>query len=445
MKYRFAAYRALWQRYRQVFAHFWRERSSLDGKLLTEHEAEFLPAALAVQERPLSRTIRLTARTLMLLVLILLLWSVLGKIDIVVNAKGKVIPQSYTKSVSSVEVAFVRKLYVAEGQSVHAGDRLMDLDASSAEAEHDKAAGDVALARLQIARANALLIAVEQRHAPGFARTDGMPLELWRDAQQHAQAQYDDYVAKLERLEAGISRYESQLPLLAKRAEDYRSLVLSQDVPEHAWIEKQQAYLDIQGQLTDMRRQRQVLISDTRKEARDSLVEGLRLAAESEQDAKRMAEHAKLLTLNAPVDGTVQQLVAHTVGGVVPAAQPLMVIVPKDGQLAIEAQMENRDVGFVREGQAVAVKIETFEYTKYGTIPAHVAHVSRDAVEDDKKNLLYMVKIQLDRDHMIIDGKNQQLSAGMVANVEIKTGERRIIEYVLSPLLQHQRETLRER
>ena len=445
MKYRFAAYRTLWQRYRQVFAYFWRERSRLDGKLLTEHEAEFLPAALAVQEKPVSRTIQLTARTLMLMVLILLLWSVLGKIDIVVNAKGKVIPQSYTKAVSSVEVAAVRKLYVTEGQSVHAGDRLIELDASSAEAEHDKAAGDLYLANLQVARAKALLLAVEQRRAPRLASSDDIPVALWRDAQQHAQTQYDDYTAKLARLDAGIARYKGQLPLVAKRAEDYRSLAQSQDVPEHAWIEKEQAYLEIQGQLNDMLQQRQVLISDTRKEARDSMAEGLRLAAESAQDARRMGDHVKLLTLSAPVDGTVQQLTAHTVGGVVPAAQPLMLIVPKEQQLAIEAQMENRDVGFVQEGQVAAVKIETFEYTKYGTLPAHVSHVSRDAVEDDKKNLLYVVKIQLDHDHMMIDGKNRPLSAGMAANVEIKTGERRIIEYVLSPLLQHQRETLRER
>ena len=107
--------------------------------------------------------------------------------------------------------------------------------------------------------------------------------------------------------------------------------------------------------------------------------------------------------------------------------------------------MENKDVGFVREGQSAAVKIDTFEYTKYGTLPAHVVHVSRDAVEDEKKNLLYAVKIQVDRSEFMVDGKHIPLSAGMSANVEIKTGERRIIEYILSPLLQHQRETLRER
>ncbi|MFZ6645674.1 HlyD family type I secretion periplasmic adaptor subunit [Undibacterium sp. TJN25] len=445
MTHRYAAYYVLWQRYRDVFAYFWRERARLDGRLLTEHEAEFQPAALAIQEKPLSPTIRLTARILMLLILILLLWSVFGKIDIVVNAKGKVIPQAYTKAVSAIEVSAVRALHVVEGQSVHAGDSLVELDSSSAQAEHDKATGNLNLARLQIARSQALLMAIEQRHKPQLQRVGGTPDELWHDAQQHAQAQYDDYIAKLARFDANIVRYSSQLLLATQRSDDYKALLVNHDVTEHAWMEKQQAYLELKGLLTDMQRQRQILISDTCKEARDAMVEAIRLASESAQDAKRSADHAKLLTLRAPVDGTVQQLMLHTVGGVVPAAQSLMLIVPKDNQVEIEARMENRDIGFVQEGQAAAVKIDTFEYTKYGTIPAHVAHVSRDAVEDEKKNLLYVVKIQVDRSNIVVDGKDLPLSAGMSANVEIKTGERRIIEYILSPLLHHQRETLRER
>jgi len=169
------------------------------------------------------------------------------------------------------------------------------------------------------------------------------------------------------------------------------------------------------------------------------------VAAASGQDARRAREHGRLLRLTAPVDGTVQQLAVHTVGGVVPAAQALMQIVPREDRLEVEAFVENRDVGFVHEGQHAEVKIDTFDYTRYGTVPAIVRQVSRDATQDEKKGLIYAVRVALQRDSIMVDGKAMPLSAGMAANVEIRTGERRIIAYVLSPLMQHRREALHER
>ncbi|WP_139144093.1 HlyD family efflux transporter periplasmic adaptor subunit, partial [Janthinobacterium lividum] len=163
------------------------------------------------------------------------------------------------------------------------------------------------------------------------------------------------------------------------------------------------------------------------------------------QDARRAGARGSLLRLTAPVDGTVQQLKLHTVGGVVPAAQALMQIVPRQGKLEIDAMLENRDVGFVQEGQAVAVKVDAFDYTKYGTVPAVVSSVSRDAIEDEKKGLVYAVKITLQQPSIVIDGRLVPLSAGMAVRAEIRTGTRRVIEYVLSPLVQHQKEALHER
>jgi hemolysin D len=137
-----------------------------------------------------------------------------------------------------------------------------------------------------------------------------------------------------------------------------------------------------------------------------------------------------------------------------------MQIVPLQSQVEVEAYLENKDVGFVQEGQSVAVKIDAFEYTKYGTIPAHVTHVSRDAVSGDKQTdlaqqassdggrksgLLYAVKIMLDQPTIFVDGKVMPITAGMSVSAEIKTGTRRVIEYVLSPLVQHAHEALNER
>ena len=445
MRHRFAAYRELLQRYRKVFSHFWGERNNLGGGIFNQEEAEFLPAALALQEKPVSTTARWTGRLLMLFIVVALLWSIVGKMDIIVNARGKVIPSSHTKTIASVEVAAVRALYVNEGQAVKAGDTLIELDTTTPQAEHDKASGDAALARLQIARSQALIDAVENLRPPVLGRVEGVSDAQIQAAQRQLDGQYQDFRAKLARTEGDIARFSEALPLATQRAEDYKSLLANHDVAQHAWLEKEQARMDIEAQLADAKKQRTMILTQTRKDAHDVLTDGTRIAEDSQQDAKRAGEHAKLLTLTAPVDGTVQQLTAHTVGGVVPAAQPLMLIVPKDQQVEVEAMMENKDIGFVQEGQAAEVKVDAFEYTKYGTIPAHVTHVSRDAIDDEKKGLIYSVKITLDKSSIFVDGKNVPLTAGMSVDVEIKTGERRIIQYILSPLIQHQRESLHER
>lgn len=445
LKHRLEAYGELLRRYRENFAHHWRYRHQLTARALAEHEAEFLPAALSLQAKPVSPAARLAARVLMALVAVLIAWAILGKMDIIVNASGKVIASGYTKTIASVDVASVRALYVGEGQEVRTGAALIDLDTSASDAERDKATGDRGVALLQAARAQALIDAVNNGRPPRLPAIDAVPRDKWQEAKLHLEGQYQDYVAKLRRIDGDIERYAEALPLAAQRAEDYKALLKDRDVSRHAWLEKEQARVDLAGQLADARNQRSALIAETRRAAFEQLTEGSRVAAASQQDALRSGAHSRLLKLTSPVDGTVQQLDVHTIGGVVEAAKPLMQIVPKESRVEVEAFMENKDVGFVQEGQHAEVKIDAFEYTKYGTVPGVVTHVSRDAIADEKKGLIYSTKIALDRSTINVEGKEMPLSPGMSANVEIKTGDRRIIEYVLSPLLQHQRESLNER
>ncbi|WMN99777.1 HlyD family type I secretion periplasmic adaptor subunit [Vibrio parahaemolyticus] len=149
--------------------------------------------------------------------------------------------------------------------------------------------------------------------------------------------------------------------------------------------------------------------------------------------------------LLAPVNGTVQQLQVNTLGGVVQPAEELMVIVPEDALLEVEAKLLNKDVGFVIPGQTVEVKIDTFPYTKYGTVPADVVHVSRDAVKDEQFGMVFPVRIRLQKDNIKVEENLVPLQPGMTVVAEIKTGQRRVIEYLLSPLQQYQSEAMRER
>jgi hemolysin D len=149
--------------------------------------------------------------------------------------------------------------------------------------------------------------------------------------------------------------------------------------------------------------------------------------------------------LAAPVAGTVQQLAIHTAGGVVTPAQPLLVIVPDDAPVTAEVVLDNKDVGFVHAGQAAEVKLETFTYTRYGTVPATVKSVSADAVVDDRRGAVFAITLALGRDRLDVDGQAIKLAPGMNLTAEIKTGERRVIEYLLSPLQRRVGESLKER
>lgn len=445
LKHKLEAHAVLWRHYREVFRHHWRNRHQLGDNLFKEDEAEFLPAALSLQERPVSPTLRLTARILMALVLCVFLWSFFGHMDIVVNAAGEIIPSERTKTIASVEVASVTALHVEEGQRVKKGEILIELDASAANAEHDKAMSSVTEATLQIARAKAMIEAVDRHTPPRLGPIDGVPAARVAEAQEHLGGQYQDFLAKLQRLDGAIARYSQALPLATQRALDYQDLAQSHDVSMHAYLEKEQARVDLEGQLVEAKNQRAALLAETRRAAYDAQAEGEKIVGAARQDALRTAAHSKLLKLTSPVDGTVQQLTVHTLGGVVPAAQPLMLIVPAEDHLEVEAMLENKDVGFVEEGQVAAVKIDAFEYTKYGIIPGRVVHVSRDAIKDEKRGLIYSVIIALDRSTISVKGQEMELSAGMSVRADIKTGTRRVIEYVLSPLIQHAKESLNER
>lgn len=452
-KHRMEAVGDLMGRYGRIFQHFWSIRSQMPTGLFREDEAQFMSAALAIQEQPPSRTARLLAWILSAMVVTALLWSILGHMDIVVNAQGKVIPSQRVKNIAAVETGNVVRLDVEEGQHVKAGQILLQLDTSVHDAERDKAQGDQSEAVLSIARNQAFLNALARRQLPmlpapaELARQYGATIDQnqWQSANQHVQIQYQDFQAKYQKLSDDVAHFSKALPLAEQQAASYQQLLATKDVALTAWQEKEQARIQTQAQLTEARNQLATLVAESRKLAVDQLAEARRLAGASTQDARRAASSGQLLTLKSPVDGTVQQLNVHTLGSAVQATAALMQIVPSGGTIEVEAFIENKDKGFVHAGQDVAVKVETFEYTKYGTLHGHVSHVSQDAIQDEKRGLIYSVKVTLDSALLDVDGTPTPITPGMAVTVEIKTGNRRIIDYVLDPLLRHTHEAVNER
>ncbi len=202
----------------------------------------------------------------------------------------------------------------------------------------------------------------------------------------------------------------------------------------------------------------------------DKLAEAEQKAASLGREMDKAADRARLFELTAPVDGVVQQLAVHAPGAVVTQAQAVLMVVPADEGIAIEASLPNRDAGFVRPGQPVEIKVASFPSTRYGTIPGEVELVSSDAVEApegdaqrrgqmpaagdraqpsardrDEQGPVYAVRIRPLRAFIHADGRDAALAPGMAVTAEIKTGRRRVISYLLDPVLRYWGEGLRER
>jgi len=463
----------LFKRYAAVFRQAWAVRHLLAAPTLTAHEADFLPAALALRDRPVSPAPRLAMWLIIAFALIALLWALFGQIDIVATARGKIVPNDRTKTIQPLETATVKAIHVADGQVVRRGDPLIALDATNAEADSERLAADLAVARLQAARARALLEATRLGSSARLGPVAGVTAAKLVEAQALLEGQLAELNTKLARIDADSARREAELrstgelvnkleqtaPIARRRAEDLKALVAEAYATEHSYLEREQVRIEqeddlatqrsrlkeLAASLIEVRQQRAAQIAETRRIALDSLTDAEQKRAGLEQELIKARSRGQLMLLSAPVDGTVQQLAVHTVGGVVTPAQVLMLIVPRDYPLEIEAFLENKDIGFVDSGQPAEAKIETFPYTKYGTIHATVAQVSRDAIADEKRGLIYAARVKMERASMDIDGKKVNLAPGMAVTVEIKTGMRRVAEYFLSPLLQYKHESLTER
>lgn len=477
MKLHLQALLDLLKRYSAILRHVWNERKSLDSPPRLPMEAAFLPAALELQETPVSPAPRIAMWLLMAFALIALLWAVFGHMDLVATAQGKIVPNERTKVIQPLETAVIHAIRVSDGQQVKAGEVLIELDATSTTADSTRLDHELITAKLQTARAEALLAAIASRSgklpALKLKPSEQVSKERLLQEERMLAGQYAEFQAQRDRIEAEVAKREAELhstqeivrkleqttPIVRQRALDYKDLVEKNFISKHGYLEREQARIEMEADLAtqrsrlqeleaalrEARNQKAALIAQTRRLALDSLSESEQRAGSFNQELIKANTRGKLMTLTAPVDGTVQQLAVHTVGGVVTEAQPLMMIVPQDHPLEIEAFIENKDIGFVNPGQVAEIKIETFPFTKYGTIPARVTHVSHDAISDEKRGLIYSARVKLERATIQVDGKSVNLSPGMAATVEIKTGTRRVIEYFLSPLLQYQHESLRER
>ena len=466
------AFGDLLHRYRVVIGHAWKHRKEMDSAPRLSHEAQFLPAALSLQETPVSPAPRVIMWLLIAFAVITLLWAIFGYVDVVATGQGKIVPNERVKTIQPFETATVRAIYVTDGQMVKAGDCLIDLDATATGADTTRLENDLIVARLQSARAEAFLQGMDGGE-PVLKVFPNIDTERVAAERRHLDSQWREYKTKLERIEAEITSREAELrsnrqmvstlertaPIMRNRADVFKTLFEKEVVSEQQYREQEKTAIEQEGQLaaqtekvqqleaalSEATKQRASLVAETRRTILDGQHDADQKVTANAQELIKAQQRHKLMKLIAPVEGSVQQLAIHTVGGVVTPAQQLMIIVPKDDALEVEAFLENKDIGFVSAGQEAEVKIETFPYTKYGTIHSEVKHVSSDAIQDEKRGLIYSTRVKMERSTIQVGKNLVNLSPGMAVTVEIKTDKRRVIEYFLTPLIQHTSESLRER
>jgi hemolysin D len=454
-------------------------------------EREFLPAALEVLETPPSPAGRFLAIAIGLFFTIAAAWAFLGKVDIQATAPGRLLPSGKIKVIQPLDPGIVRIIQARDGDHVRAGQLLLELDPTQSGADRDKLARDLAQTQLDVARLESLKRMAETGGAAGpFVIPPGANPDDIAQARAALRATIDQQAAKVAALQQQIAEKEAeQAEVAATIAKLNASMpMLSQKERLHRQLHDEGygtsfSFLDAQQQLSEARRD--VVVEGARGEQARAAAAALarqKAEAASEFNAGVLADLAKAeekqnelsqdlvkaqqkssqTQIRSPIDGVVEELAVHTVGGVVTPAERLMIVVPDNQNLTVEAQLANRDVGFVHPGQDVQVKIETYSFTRYGLIHGKVINVSRDAVaaaerQADESNTApsaappqpgsptYVARISLDRSTMVVDGQVRTLLPGMSVTAEVRTGRRTIIDYLLSPLARKGNEALHER
>lgn len=439
---------------------------------------EFSPAILRLQEEVASPLPRSVLRALLLLLALLLAWSVLGRLDVVAVASGKLVPQSFLKIVQPVEGGIVREILVQEGELVQQGQVVARMDARLSEADRRAVENDVRLRELQLRRIDAELAGKamirEAADEPGlFAQVEAQ-YRARRDAHQDALETERAMLAKARQDLKAAQELEGKLqktvPIYREQAEGWDKLAREGFAGKLLAMDRQRQYIesaqDLKAQLhaiaslratiDQSERRLAQIASGYRQQLQIERVEAASQLHRLQQDLDKQVHRSGLLELRAAQAGSIKDLATYTPGTVVAPGTVLMTIVPRDEPVLAEVWISNQDAGFVHPGQAVRIKLAPFPYQRYGTVEGVVKHLSADATERGEAgaggrpqssgtNLHYRALVQLSADSVTRDGRRHVLAPGMQVSAEVNLGTRSVIEYLLSPVQRVGQEAARER
>ena len=436
-------------RYKAILQAAWQARHELAGPKRLADEAAFLPAALSLQETPVHPAPRRAAIAICALFTIALIWSIVGEVDIVAVAHGRIVVSERTKVIQPLETSVVKRILVKDGDEVKEGQVLVELDATAAKADQSSVQEQLQSAKEEAERSEALLKALTTNSNPQGASP--LLYAEWADISSK-RAKLDAELARrqaeIQTVQASIEKLHATLPIVKQREADFKALADQGFVAGHANQDRtrerielerdlamQQARLqETKAALNESQQAKLAYLAETKRTLSDRLVQARLKQSQFTNESAKTLQRTELTQLKAPVSGTVQQVAIHTPGGVVTEAQPLMVIVPHDAQVTAEVTIDNKDIGFVHPGQKAEIKLETFPFTKYGTVPAEVTWVTADAVNDEKRGAVFPAAVKLHDSAIEVNGTQIRITPGMNITAEIRTSNRKLIDFFLSPI-----------
>ncbi|HQQ75274.1 MAG TPA: HlyD family type I secretion periplasmic adaptor subunit [Pseudomonadales bacterium] len=426
---------------------------------------QFLPAALEIQQSPPHPLARWLGLSVMAFFSVALVWACVGKVDVVAVAEGKIIPSARVKQIQPLEKGVIKEIFVHEGQRVKAGEPLVSLDRTSTGADRDRMANELQEAQQTLRRSKAFLALLQT----GIVEENDDP-QLQKQWQQYSaqlaalHSQHDNRVAEKKQNGEVINKLEATLPMINQRADNLKMLADKKMVAQDQYLQLEEQRIgqrqdlaaakahdtQLAAAIAESQQQIAGLVAQAQSKTLAEIDDGDRKVKSLTEEWRKAQDFDAKQMLYAPIAGQVKDLAINTVGGVVLEAQQLMLIVPEEEQLEVQVWLPNQDIGFVHEHDAAQIKVHTFPFTKYGTVPATITRISDDAVADEKQareqgGLVYSVSLLMEKNSLWVDTRNVKLMPGMQVTAEIITQQRRIIEYFLSPIQKHLQESVRER
>lgn len=418
---------------------------------------EFLPSALEIIETPPSPTGRITIWIIFALIMIAIVWSVVGKVDEVAIGRGKVIPYGKVKVIQTPEDGVILDLLVEEGDIVHKGQKLVELDSTLSEIEYKTSKKRYENLNIEIdileKELSGETVDIDELMKKGVDR--GFLLTLMELREQNrislennektisheiAEAHSNHGAIEVEKkiIEKKIDMLREEVDIMTPLYEaNSISKVEYQKKCDELTLEKEELS-GIEQQLINtsekIEKAKQSLLNlseEYKKELLSNIVQKQQEIIEAEASLDKSRKVMDMNYIHSPVDGKINGLGDNAIGSVVQATTPIMTIVPKNTPMIIEASILNKDIGFVNEGQMADIKVDTFPFQKYGVIEGEIVFISPDAYQDESLGEVYKIKVRPLKTTFDINGKIMEISPGMTTTVEVKVGRRRIIEFFL--------------
>ncbi len=411
---------------------------------------EFKPLLSKIEESPVSPLGRFTFWTVVSLITITILWLIIGKIDIVVTARGIVIPDGEAKIIQPLETGVIKEILVKEGDFVKKDELLVLIDTMTTDAQLKTIKENLKTSKQEAKRLEAQGVGIN------FNSDNEIQKKLYDESLRALNSLIGVKNQEIKQIERQIDSnlaqkrdYENQLQSAIdreKRLSNVKDIVAYNDLREakdrtvglrESVIRTEAEIRRLQAQKRQVQNEIVQLKADFKAQKLENLAETNKRINELESNKEQIEFSNINQKITAPVDGYIDKLMIHTVGGVVTPAQELIALTPSDMPILIKAQVLNKDIGFIKEGMPVSIKIDTYDFQKYGLLHGKVKSISQNSIEDEDLGPVYEIYIMPDKNTMIIDGKEQKISIGMTLNAEVEIGKRRIIEFFIYPLIKY--------